>query len=323
MNLSVLLTNPSTTNLRLVRQAGATEIVLTCPQNTDDPTLKLTEQVRECRKQGLNVNVVERFLPHEKIVLGLEGRETQMLYIKRLIECMGKLKIGVLCYNWMPSSDWTRTRIDVKERGGALVTEFDESELKRTKLHGKLSGQKIISDKICSAKDLWSTLESFLKEILPIAEKNNVVLALHPDDPPLPILNGKPQILYSVKQLERVLSLSKSPSNGICFCQGTFASAGEDIPKAIRTLGKAIKFVHFRDVVVHTPGSKFREAWQDTGDTNMLEAIRAYHSIGFRGTIRPDHVPTCETEDNTNPGYHILGRLWALGYIRGLMESVY
>ena len=158
---------------------------------------------------------------------------------------------------------------------------------------------------------------------MPFAEKHNVVLALHPDDPPLPVLNGKPQILYSVKQLERVLSISKSPSNGICFCQGTFASAGEDIPKAIKILGKAIKFVHFRDVVVEKPGSKFREAWQDTGDTNMLDAIRAYHSIGFKGPIRPDHVPTCETEDNKNPGYHILGRLWALGYIRGLMESVY
>jgi len=203
------------------------------------------------------------------------------------------------------------------------VTEFDETQLKKTNMQGKLSGQKIHLEKITPAKDLWNNLDMFLTEILPVCEKNDVVLALHPDDPPLPVLNNRPQILYSVKQLEKVLSLSKSPANGICFCQGTFASAGENIPKAIRTLGKAIKFVHFRDVVVDVPGSKFREAWQDTGDTDMLEAIRAYHSIGFRGTIRPDHVPTCETEDNSNPGYHILGRLWALGYIRGLMEAVY
>jgi len=104
MNLSVLLTNPSKTNLLLAKQAGASEIVLTCPRDCEDPTIPLTESVERVRKHGLNVNVVERFLPHDKIVLGLKGREKQMLYIKRLIECMGKLKIHVLCYNWMVCS---------------------------------------------------------------------------------------------------------------------------------------------------------------------------------------------------------------------------
>ena len=114
-------------------------------------------------------------------------------------------------------------------------------------------------------------------------------------------------------------SLSKSPSNGICFCQGTFASAGE-ISESGSNLRKSNQVVHFRDAW-STNGSKFREAWQDTGDTNMLEDT-CISFDRFRGTIRPDHVPTCETEDNTNPGYHILGRLWALGYIRGLMQSI-
>ena len=113
-----------------------------------------------------------------------------------------------------------------------------------------------------------------------------------------------------------------SPSNGICFCQGTFASGGEDIPAAIRRLGKHIKFVHCRDVVVSTPGSNFREAWQDTGDTDMCAAFKAYKEIGFKGVIRPDHVPTMEGETNSSPGYHMLGRLWAIGYLKGLMEAV-
>ena len=88
MRLAVLLTNPSTANLRLMKQAGASDVVLTCPQKTDDPTHELTRNFQKCKENGLNVSVVERFLPHDKIVLGLEGRETQMLYIRRLIECM-------------------------------------------------------------------------------------------------------------------------------------------------------------------------------------------------------------------------------------------
>ena len=123
-----------------------------------------------------------------------------------------------------------------------------------------------------------------------------------------------------------MVSLVESPANGVCFCQGTFASAGEDICAGIRKLGSAIKFVHFRNVIcdksAEMPGSKFQETWQDEGDIDNRAALLAYHEVGFRGVIRPDHVPTLEGESNDNPGYHILGRLWALGYIRGLVEAL-
>ena len=68
---------------------------------------------------------------------------------------------------------------------------------------------------------------------------------------------------------------------------------------------------------------RFTEAWQDTGDTDMVEAFKAYQEVGFRGPIRPDHVPTMEGEDNSTPGYHMMGRLWALGYLRGLMAATF
>jgi mannonate dehydratase len=225
----------------------------------------------------------------------------------------------------MPSDDWTRTALDVPDRGGALCTAFDVRERSE-----QLAGQTLQSAPSTPASTLWRTLEAFLREVLPVCEECNVRLALHPDDPPLAMLHGKPQIVYSVDEMERVVKLVDSPANGLCFCQGTFASAGVDVPSAIRRLGKAIKFVHSRNVV-HEPveglpaGSKFRETWQDTGDIDMAEAYRAYHEVFGDASgvvVRPDHVPTLVGENNEVPGYHVLGRLFALGYLKGLMEAV-
>eukprot|EP00939_MAST-03C_sp_MAST-3C-sp1_P001906 g1906.t1 len=321
MRPGVLLTEPTLENLTLMKQVGAEDIVLTCPpeeSSKEDIYSYLESATKLCRKVGLRVAVLERFLPNDKIIHGKAGAGKQMKYVEHLIECMGRLHIPTLCYNWMPQSDWTRTSSVVRERGGALVTAFDS--LERKTVH--LQGNKERDEGITSAEKLWSTLKGFLAHILPVCEKNNVVLAIHPDDPPVAKLGSHPQIIFSAERLAKVVDLVKSPANGVCFCQGTLASAGEDIPKAIRRLGKAIKFVHFRDVVCTTPGVKFRESWQDNGDTDQASAMRAYRDIGFSGTIRPDHVPTCEGEDNKNPGYHILGRLWALGYIRGLIQAV-
>ena len=252
--------------------------------------------------------------------------------LKELVRVAGEVGVKTLCYNWMPSSDWTRTSIAERERGGCLVTAFDAAKpalaTSGQTVHAA-SGAK--GDGVKSADQLWYTLERFLREILPTCEACGVSLAIHPDDPPMKILNGKNQIIYSVAQAQKVVELVPSPANGICFCVGTFAEAQEDCPAAIRALGAAIKFVHFRDVVVDVEavgpgdaakGSKFREAWQDSGDTDMADVIRALKEIGFDGPIRPDHVPTCEGEDNTLPGYHVLGRLWALGYIKGLLDAV-
>lgn len=296
-------------NLRLVRQCGATDIVLTCPGFSLEA---LQESVSRIRGLGLKVDVIERFVPHDKIVHGLPGREEQVANIKQLIRNMGECGIKVLCYNWMPSDDWTRTRTEVPDRGGALCTAFDVQE------KGKLlAGQTIQADAVVTpAAKLWETLRDFLREVLPVAEEAGVQLALHPDDPPLAVLHGKPQIIYDVDEIERVTKLVDSPANGVCFCQGTFASAGIDVPSAIRRLGKTIKFVHSRNVA-HEPveglpaGSKFRETWQDNGDIDMVAAYQAYYDVLGRDSgvvVRPDHVPTLEGESNEVRGRRAHGR---------------
>ncbi|MCA9041185.1 MAG: mannonate dehydratase, partial [Planctomycetaceae bacterium] len=115
------------------------------------------------------------------------------------------------------------------------------------------------------------------------------------------------------------MEMHPSPANKICFCQGTFAEMGVDIPTAIRRLGPHIRYVHFRDII----GTRedFTETFHDDGQTDMPAAMRAYQEIGFTGPLRPDHVPQLIGEETGDPGYTMLGRLFAYGYIRGLMQA--
>ena len=78
--------------------------------------------------------------------------------------------------------------------------------------------------------------------------------------------------------------------------------------------------MHFRDVTGHT--THFSEEWHDNGKTDMYAAMKAYYDVGFRGPLRPDHVPTVAGDSNDHPGYSNMGTLFAIGYIKGLMESV-
>ena len=129
--------------------------------------------------------------------------------------------------------------------------------------------------------------------------------------------------MRSVENFQRLLDLVPSPVNGITLCQGNFTLMTGDLPSVIRRFGRQNKifFVHFRDVL-GTP-ERFVETWHDDGQTDMLACMRAYREIGFEGVLRPDHVPTVEGDSNANAGYSSFGRLYAIGYIRGLREAVY
>jgi mannonate dehydratase len=143
---------------------------------------------------------------------------------------------------------------------------------------------------------------------------------MHPDDPPIPELLDRARIMHRVENFERLVALVPSPSNAVCFCQGSFAAMGVDIPTAIRRLGRHIKYVHFRDV--RGTAESFVETFHDNGPTDMVAAMTAYRDVGFDGPMRPDHVPQLDGEEDGEPGYTMLGRLFAFGYMRGLMQAV-
>lgn len=331
MRIALVITRITESNLRLAAQIGVTDVVARYPGQRLHDLITLRDRVAQF---GLKLSVIEGYIPHSDLVSGGPARKRQLQQFRRLLTNMGEAGIRICCYNFMPAEEWTRTSVSTQHRGGALVSAFDVKQIAPARADHALTGEQ-----------LWTNLARMLEDLVPVAEASGVKLAMHPDDPPLPRLAGHEQIMGSVEAFERLVNLVPSPANGICFCQGCFSEMGVDVPSTIRRLGPHIHYVHFRDVC--GCASDFHETFPDAGQTNMLEAMRAYREIGFTGPIRPDHVPALEGEvfetnitvpaipidqidaDTFNgpdtpvpPGYTMLGRLYAVGYMRGLIEAV-
>jgi mannonate dehydratase len=265
-------------------------------------------------KTGLRLEVIEGPPSlSEKTKLGLAGRDEEISNFIIFMKNLSAAGINVICYNWMPVISWARTTMDRPGRGGALVTAFDYEDIKD--LSPTEYGE-------VSKETLWKNLEYFLKAVVPEAEKYGIKLAMHPDDPQVDSIRGISRIMTTADAFRKMAAIYPSPNNGITMCQGNFSLMGEDIPTLVKDFGSKslIHFVHFRNV----RGGKmnFVETFHDEGQIDMYAAMKAYIEIGFKGPLRPDHVPTMAGDSNERPGYSALGSLYAAGYIRGLIEAV-
>jgi mannonate dehydratase len=304
---------------KLVKQAGVDRVVGGLPFGETGeeqpwelgPLRRLKERFEAA---GFELSVIESSPPMEQTRLGLPGRDEEIEQFNTMLRSMGALGIPVVCYNFMAVLNWLRTSTTIPARGGALVTGYD---------HDRVRDAPLTEAGIVPEERLWENFEYFLKRVVPVAEEARVKLALHPDDPPLSPIRGIGRIMRSLEAFQRVIDMVPSDCNGITFCQGNFALMTDDLPAAIRHFGRQGKifFVHFRDVR-GTP-ERFVETFHDEGQTDMLACMRAYREIGFEGVLRPDHVPTLEGDSNDDPGYSSIGRLFAIGYIKGLRQAAY
>lgn len=245
---------------------------------------------------------------HDHIKAGDEKRDESIEKVLKMLPIMEKLNIGTICFNWMAHIGWLRTRSDYPERGGARVTAFSMEDFTPT-------------DAVITAQRLWDHYEYFLKAVVPVAEKHNIRLALHPDDPPVPRLGNVERIMISGENIRRAIyDILPSRILGLTMCQANFYIMGEDLEKTIAQLAEKIFFVHFRNTVRTEAG--FRETFHDNGALDMAKLMKTYVQWGVDVPIRVDHVPTMAGEVSSLPGYDAMGRLFAIGYLKGILEGV-
>ncbi len=245
----------------------------------------------------------------QRIKLGLPGRDEDIRRYQRMLQNMGQLGIRLLCYNFMATIGWCRTDVKVRLRGGAHSSRFQLEALDPTPVP---AAQRV------TEAQLWDNYTYFLERVLPVAEEAGVVLGLHPDDPPLSPLRGIGRIITSRDAFDRAMALSPSAHHGITFCQANFLAMGEDLPSVLRHFAPRVVFVHFRDI--EGTREDFTETFHDDGPTDMPKMLRLYHEVGFRGPLRVDHVPSMAGEEDLPHGYARLGRLFAMGYVKGILD---
>jgi len=244
---------------------------------------------------------------HDHIKKGDEKRDESIEKAISMFPHMRAMGIDTICFNFMAHIGWLRTSSEFIERGGSRVTEFNMADFKPT-------GASI------TAEALWQNYEYFIKAVIPEAEKYGIKLALHPDDPPVARLGDVERIMISKANIKKaVYDIVKSDSLGITMCQANYFVMGEDLEKTIEEFADKIYLVHFRNTK-GTP-THFRETFHDNGDIDMAAIMRCYVKNGVNVPIRVDHVPTMAGEQSTLAGYDALGRLFAIGYLKGILDS--
>ena len=288
--------------------------------------------------EAMNLAVIESIPIHEDIKLGRASRDRLVDQYAQSVQHMGELGIPVLCYNFMPIFDWTRTDLAQLQPDGSTALAYDEAALAKIDLSrgtGDLPGWAAAYDaetlaallaayKEVDEERLWENLAYFLERVVPVAESAGVKMAIHPDDPPWSIF-GLPRIITDAAALDRFTKIVDSPANGVTFCTGSLgALPSNDLPAMVRALGerKRINFMHCRNVK-WTGERQFNEAPHPTrfGDVDMLGVLTALRDTGYTGPMRPDHGRMIWGEKG-RAGYGLhdraLGAMWLQGVWEGL-----
>lgn len=284
---------------------------------------------------ALAFEVIESVPVHEDIKLGKPSRERLTNNFCQTLSHLGQCGIKVVCYNFMPVFDWTRTALDRELEDGSTTLAFDHDaaaldsggvslpgwgvSYKPEEVRGYLHEYSGVDEAA-----LWDNLAFFLKRAVPAAEKAGIKLAMHPDDPPRPIF-GLPRIAKNRRDLERVLDLVPSPSNGLTLCSGSLgADTGNDMVAIVREFAGrgAVHFAHMRNVRVNDHGDFSETAHLSRcGSLDMAAIILEYQRAGFEGYMRPDHGRMIWGETG-RPGYGLYDRALGATYLNGLWEGI-
>lgn len=321
---------------QIPKMAGIVSAIYDIPVGEAWPLEKIMELKQKVEAAGLKLSVIESVPVHEDIKLGKPTRDQYIANYQTTIRRLGEAGIKVVCYNFMPVFDWTRTDLEHQLPDGSTALIFDEElagkmdpSTGELSLPGwdssytKESMKALLADyQAVNEEKLWENLAYFLKAIIPVAEASDVKMAIHPDDPPWCIF-GLPRIITNEENLERLLNLVDNPYNGLTLCSGSLGVARDnDMVALVKKFGKRIHFAHMRNVKITGPRS-FEEAAHPSeyGSLDMVEILKAYHQAGFDGPMRPDHGRMIWGEKG-KPGYGLYDRALGAMYLTGIWETL-
>lgn len=326
-------------SLEYIRQIpgmkGIVSAIYDIPVGEIWPLEKIQALKSSIEAKGLELSVIESVPVHEDIKTGKPTRDKYIENYKTTLKNLGEAGIPVVCYNFMPVFDWTRSDLAYPLPDGSNALIFDEEQVNKMdprtlslpgwdesytaeEMNNLMDEYKSIDN-----EKLWENLEYFIKGIMPTAEAAGVKMAIHPDDPPYSIF-GLPRIITGQAALDRFIKLYDSEYNGVTLCVGSFASDPKNDAVAIleSMLEKnRVNFVHARNVKL-MGGKSFQESahLSEMGSIDMYRVVKALSDHDFKGAIRPDHGRMIWGETG-KPGYGLFDRALGATYLNGLYEA--
>ena len=266
-----------------------------------DEIQKVADQIHA---YGFDMDVVESVNVHDDIKIGLPTRDKYIENYKQCIRNLSKFGVKVICYNFMPIFDWTRTDL-FHPVGDGSTAQFYQAYAPVTK------------------EKLWENLKYFLEALMPTCRECDIKMAIHMDDPPWDIF-GLPRLLVDAESIDRFLSMVDDPYNCLTLCSGSLnANPNNNVAEIVRKHCDRIAFAHIRNIH-HFPNGDFSEAAHRDccGETGIIEILRAYHDGGYEGYIRPDHGRQLweEGPGNCRPGYGKYDRALGIQYMLGVWD---
>ncbi len=298
----------------------------------------------EIETSGLELSGIESVNVHDSIKIGTAQRDEHIQNYITTLESLGQEDIHLVCYNFMPVFDWTRTELARLRADGSTVMAYTQEavdalnpekmfETIDSNSNGyvmpgwepeRLAGVKELFEmyKDVDEEKLFANLKYFLEAIMPVCDKYDIKMAIHPDDPAWSVF-GLPRIIINQKNIDRMMKMVDNVHNGVTFCSGSYGTNLEnDLPAMIRSLKGRIHFAHVRNLKFISP-TNFEEAahLSSDGSFDMYEIMKALYDIDFDGVIRPDHGRMI-WDEVAMPGYGLYDRALGATYLNGLWEAI-
>ena len=334
--------------LEQIRQIPGMDSIVTAVYDVPVGEVWSRESIAKLKKQtedaGLHFEVIESIPVHEDIKLGKPSRDKYIENYCENIRRVAKAGVKCICYNFMPVFDWTRTELARVRPDGSTVLAYSQKTIDSIdplKMFDSISGDSNgfvlpgwepermarIKELFELYKDvddekLFANLKYFLEAIMPVCDKYDINMAIHPDDPAWSVF-GLPRIIINLPNLQRMMSMVDNPHNGVTFCSGSYGTNPDnDLPGMIRALKGRIHFAHVRNLQHNFPGD-FEESahLSSDGSFDMYEIMKALYDIDFTGPIRPDHGRMIWGEV-AMPGYGLYDRALGATYLNGLWEAI-